>query len=75
MSASRQKRSSNTLGSQRINNISIKGRELLYLYKTNNLRNILSYFKQNNYIMYRSFNDKKLAHMWTIVYAEINDSK
>ena len=57
------KRFSNTLGPQGINNRNIKGRELLYLYKTNNLKNLLSYFKHNNYITYRSFNDKKSAHM------------
>ena len=39
---------SNTLGPQGINNRNIKVRELLYLYKTNNLKIILSCFKHNN---------------------------
>ena len=51
------------MGPHGIDNMNIKGRELLYLYKTNNLKNLFSYFKQNNYITYRLFNDKKLAHM------------
>ena len=41
------KRFSNTLGPQGINNRNIKGRELLYLCKTNNLKILLSYFKHN----------------------------
>ena len=57
------KRFSNILRPQGINNRNIKGRELLYLYKTNNLKILLSYFKHINYITYRSFNDKKSAHM------------
>ena len=57
------KRFSNTLRPQGINNKNIKGRELLYLYKTNNQKFILSYFNHNNYITYRSFNYKKSAHM------------
>ena len=57
------KRFSNTLVPQGINNRNIKGRELLCLYKTNNLKILLSYFKHNNYITYRSFNDKKSAYM------------
>ena len=57
------KRFSDTLGPHGIDNRNIKGIELLYLYKTNNLKILLSYFKHNNYITYRSFNDKKSAHM------------
>ena len=57
------KRFSDTLGPHGIDNRNIKGRELLYLYKTNKLKILLSYFKHNNYITYRSFNDKKSAHM------------
>ena len=54
---------SDILGPYGINNINIKGIELLYLYKTNNLKILLSYFKHNNYITYISFNDKKSTHM------------
>ena len=54
---------SGTLVPHGIDNRTIKGRELLYLYKTNSLKILLSYFKHNNYITYRSFNDKKSAHM------------
>ena len=57
------KQFSDTLGPHGIDNKNIKGRELLYSYKTNNLKIMLSYFKHNNYITYRSFNDKKSAHM------------
>ena len=57
------KRFSDTLGPHGIDNINIKGRELLYLYKTINQNILLSYFKHNNYITYRSFNDKSSAHM------------
>ena len=57
---------SDTLGPHGVDNRKIKGGELLYLYKTNNLKIILSYFKHNNYITYRSFNDKKSTHMLEI---------
>ena len=57
------KRCSNTLVTQGINDRNIKRQELLYLYKMNNLRILLSYFKHNNYITYRSFDDKNSAHM------------
>ena len=56
-------RFSNTLGPHVIGNRNIKGRELLYLYKTNNLKLLLSYFKHHNYVTYRSFNERKTAHM------------
>ena len=54
---------SDTLEPHGIDNRNIKGRELLYLNKTNNLNILLSYFKHKNYITYISFNDKKSAHM------------
>ena len=54
---------SDTLGTNGIDNRNIKGRELLYLYKTKTLKIILSYFKHKNYITYRLFKDKKSAHM------------
>ena len=57
------KRFSDTLGPHGIDNRNIKVIELIYLYKTNNLKILLSYFKHNNYITYRLFNDKKSAHM------------
>ena len=57
------KRFCNTLGPHGIDNRNNKGRELLYLYKTNNLKILLTYFKHNNYVSYRSFNDKKSPHM------------
>ena len=47
------KRFSDTLRLHGIDNRNIKGRELLYLYKNNNLKILLSYFKHNNYITYR----------------------
>ena len=48
-------RFSNTLGPHGIGNRNNKGWELIYLYKTNNLKLLLSYFKHHNYITYRSF--------------------
>ena len=42
------KRFSDTLGPHGIDNRNIKGRYLLYLYKTNNLEILLSYFKHTN---------------------------
>ena len=57
------KRFGDTLGPYGIDNRNIKGRELLYLYKTNNLKIILSYFNNNSYIIDRSFNNKKSSHM------------
>ena len=57
------KQFSDTLGPHGIDNRNIKVRELLYLYKTNNLRILRSYFKHKNYIIYISFNDEKSAHM------------
>ena len=57
------KRLINTLGPQGINNRNIKGRELLYLCKTNNVKILLSHYKNNIYITYRSYNNKNSAHM------------
>ena len=58
-----------------INNRNIKWSELLYLYKTNNLKILLSYFKHNNYITYRSFNDKSQHICRTTLYVAVNYSK
>ena len=41
------KRVGDTLGPHGIDNRDIKGKELLYFYKTNNLKVLLSYFKHN----------------------------
>ena len=54
---------SDTLGPHRIDNRNLKGKELLYLYKTNNLKLLLSFFKHTNYITYRSFSEAKSQHM------------
>ena len=66
------KKISDTLGLHGIDNINIKRRELIYLYKTNNLKILLSYFKHNDYITYRSFTDKNSAHMLENLVAVIN---
>ena len=52
-----------TLGPHGIDNQNNKGRELLYLYKTNNLKLLLSYFMHRNYVTYQSFNKGRTAHM------------
>ena len=57
------KQFSDTLGPHGIDNRNIKGRELLYLYKTNNLNFLSSYFNHNNYITCRLLNGKKSAHL------------
>ena len=54
---------SDTLGPHGIDNRNLKGKELLYLYKTNNLKLLLSFFKHTNYITYRSFSEEKSPHM------------
>lgn len=56
-------RFSDVLGPHGINNRNYKGRALLYLYKTNNLKILLTYFKHNNYTTYRSFSAAKSVHM------------
>ena len=56
-------RFNHTLGAHGIDNRNTKGRELLYLYKTNNLKLLLSYFKHRNYVTYRLFNESRTAHM------------
>ena len=56
-------RFSHTLRPHWIDNRNLKGRELLYLYKTNNLKVLLTYFKHHNYVTYRSFNESHIAHM------------
>ena len=66
------KRFCHTLGPHGINNRNVKGRELSYLYKTNNLKNLLSCFRHNNYVTYRSFNDKIQHKCWKILFAAIN---
>ena len=47
-------RFNHTLGPHEIDLWNSKGRELLYLYRTNNLKLMLSYFKHHNYVTYRS---------------------
>ena len=46
-----------------LNNHNTKVRELLYIYKTNNLKILLSFFAHNNYITNRTFSLEKSAHM------------
>ena len=47
------KKFSDTLGLHATDIRNIKGRELLCLNKTNNLKHLLSYIKHNNYMTYR----------------------
>ena len=54
---------SHMLGPHGIDNRNIKGRELLYIYKTNNLKVLLSFFMHHNYVTYHSFNVNHTAHM------------
>ena len=51
------------LGPHGIDNRNLKGQELLYLYKSNDFKILLSFFKHTNYVSYRSFNDAKTPHM------------
>ena len=53
----------NILAPHGIDNRNIKGRELLYIYKTNNLKILVSYFSHNNYVTYRTFIVTKSAHV------------
>ena len=50
------KRLKDILGQHGLDNRNLKGRELLYLYKSNNFKILLSFFAHTNYITYRSFN-------------------
>ena len=58
----RSKRFDDIFGSHGINNQNLKGRELLYLYKSNNLKIILSFFAHSNYVTYSNFSDAKSQH-------------
>ena len=57
------KRFKDILGPLGLDNRNLKGRELLYLYKSNNFKILLSFFAHTNYITYRSFNELKTPHM------------
>ena len=56
------KRFKDILGPHGLDNRSLKGRDLLYLYKSNNFKILLSFFAHTNYITYRSFNESKTPH-------------
>ena len=66
---------SDTLGPHGIDNRNIKGRELLYLYKTNNLKNLLSYFKHKIISHIDRLTIKSQHICWTTLYAATNYSK
>ena len=53
-----------TLGLHGIRNRNLKGKDLLYILKSNNLKIILTYFQHVNYCIYRSFNIGKTPHMF-----------
>ena len=57
------KRFKDILGPHGLYNRNLKGRQILYLYKSNNFKILLSFFAHTNYITYRSFNDSKTPHM------------
>ena len=57
------KRFKDILGPHGLDNWNLKGRDILYLYKSNNFKILLSFFAHTNYIIYRSFNDSKTPHM------------
>ena len=59
----RSKRFKDILGPHRLDYRDLKGRELLYLYKSNNFKILLYFFAHTNYIIYRSFNESKTPHM------------
>ena len=59
----RLKRFKDILGLHRLDNRNLKGRELLYLYKSNNFKILLFFFAHTSYITYRSFNESKTPHM------------
>ena len=48
------------VGTNGIDNRNAKGKYFLFLLGANNFRLLLSYFKHNNYVTWRSFNTKKL---------------
>ena len=51
------------IGIHGLNNMKKKGRNLLGVFNLNNLRVVNSFFKKQNYTMWRSFCDKRLPHM------------
>ena len=59
----RSKRFKDILGPHGLDNLNLKGREILYLYESNNFKILLSFFAHTNYITYRSFNESKTPHM------------
>ena len=69
------KRFSNTLGPQGINNRNIKGRELLYLYKTNNLKFFYHILRITITLHIDHLMTRSQHTCWTILYAMINYSK
>ena len=57
------KRFKDILGPHGLDNRNLKGREILYLYESNNFKILLSFFAHTNSITYRSFNELKTPHM------------
>ena len=69
------KRLINKLGSQGINNRNIKERELLYLYKTNNLKQFYRILSITITLHTYRFTTRSQHTCWTISYDVINYSK
>ena len=55
------------IGIHGLNNRNKKGRNLLGVLNANNLRVVNSFFKNQNYTMWRSFCDKKSPHMMDVI--------
>ena len=51
------------IGPNGINNRNVKGKDFLFLLKSNKLKLLLTFFKHRNYITYRSFNQLRTPHM------------
>ena len=54
---------SDVVGPNGIGNRNQKGKDLLYLLKSNRLRILLTYFTHDNYVTYRNFSASKSPHM------------
>ena len=51
------------IGPNGLSNRNLKGKDLLYLLKSNQCKILLSYYTHNNYITYRTFRESKYQHM------------
>ena len=51
------------IGLNGLSNRNFKGKDLLYLLKSNQFEILLSYYMHNNYVTYRNFSASKSLHM------------